>query len=127
MSESAYYPAGAYRDPNAPYNEARIPERSFDITCSQTLSKSVTVTTDKYCPEHDEEDGRTYANTEDTDWERVFADNSCYTPLQLIQLLGEVLTKDLEHGIVFKSPKFTEHLINECNDWIEDECEYIED
>ena len=70
MSEADYYPAGAYNDPRAPYNEVDIPERDFEVTISQTLSRTVTIVTDDYYPEYDEEDGHTYANTENTDWKR---------------------------------------------------------
>ena len=126
MREADYYAPGSYNDPSAPWNEVVIPERDFDVTCSQTLSKTVTVTTDHYNPEFDEEDGHTYANTSDTDWANEYHDNDYHTPLQLIQFLKQVLENDLQHGIVFKSPRFTQDLINECNDWQEDETEYIE-
>ena len=112
--------------PNTPWNEPIIPERDFDLTISQSLSKGVTVCTNQYNPEYDEEYGQTFANTEDTDWNKVFKENDYHTPLQLIQLLGEVLQKDLEHGIVFKNPRFTQELINECQGWIEDETEMVE-
>jgi len=79
MRESDYYPAGAYSDPNAPYNEVEVPERDFDLTVTETLKRTATVTTQKYCPEFDDEDGRTYANTDDTDWQEVYNDN--YMPL----------------------------------------------
>ena len=112
--------------PNTPWNEPIIPERDFDLTISQSLSKDVTVCTNQYNPEYDEEYGQTFANTEDTDWNKVFKENDYHTPLQLIQLLGEVLQKDLEHGIVFKNPRFTQELINECQGWTEDETEVVE-
>lgn len=112
--------------PNTPWNEPIIPERDFDLTISQSLSKDVTVCTNQYNPEYDEEYGQTFANTEDTDWNKVFKENDYHTPLQLIQLLGEVLQKDLEHGIVFKNPRFTQELINECQGWTEDETEMVE-
>lgn len=112
--------------PNTPWNEPIIPERDFDLTISQSLSKDVTVCTNQYNPEYDEEYGQTFANTEDTDWNKVFKENDYHTPLQLIQLLGEVLQKDLEHGIIFKNPRFTQELINECQGWIEDETEMVE-
>lgn len=112
--------------PNTPWNEPIIPERDFDLTISQSLSKDVTVCTNQYNPEYDEEYGQTFANTEDTDWNKVFKENDYHTPLQLIQLLGEVLQKDLEHGIVFKNPRFTQELINECQGWTDDETEIVE-
>ena len=126
MSEADFYPMGAYKDPSAPYNQVNIPDRDFDITISQSLSKDITVCTNRYNPEYDDEDGRTYFNTEDTDWTEVFKENGYHTPLQLIQLLGEVLQKDLEHGIVYQNPRVTQELINECSSWIADETEITE-
>jgi hypothetical protein len=125
---------------SAPFNEVDVPEQDFDVTCSQTLSKTVTITTNNYIPGasgvdyepndeggydavgwHDEDD------TSDTDWANEYHDNDYHTPLQLIQLLKQVLETNLQHGIVFKSPKFTQDLINECADWQEDETEYIQE
>ena len=127
MRESGYYPPGAEFDPSAPYNEPIIPDREFDVICSQTLSKSMTVTTNDYQPEFDEEDGRTYANTEDTDWSEAFANSGGYTPLELIQLFGQILESFFKCGIVFKTPKYTQDLINECKGWQDDDTEIMED
>ena len=57
MNAADYYPAGAYYDSNAPYNQAEVPERDFDVFISQTLSRETTVSTNKYTPEYDEENG----------------------------------------------------------------------
>lgn len=127
MRESGYFPAGAEFDPLAPYNEPIIPDREFDVVCSQTLSKSMTVTTNDYQPEFDEEDGRTYANTEDTDWFEAFESTGHYTPLQLIQLFGQILESFFKCGIVFKTPKYTQDLINECKGWQNDDTEIMEE
>ena len=64
------YPPGAAHDPNAPYNEPLIPERDFDVEVTITMSKVVTITTDNYVPEYDDEYGHTYANTENTEWDK---------------------------------------------------------
>lgn len=140
MSEADYYPAGAYRDPNAPYNQVDAPDKEFDVTCCQTLSKTVTVVTNNYTPgasgvdyEPDDEGGfcavgwQDSDDTSDTNWADEYHDNDYHTPMQLIQILKEVLESDLAHGTVYKNPKFTEHLISECDGWIEDEIEYLED
>jgi hypothetical protein len=138
MYDNYNYPAGADNE-MAPWNEPSIPEEDFEITCSQSLSKTVTVTTNNYIPgtsgvdyERDDEGG-TYVSpwhddpdTSDTDWAEEYHSNDYHTPLQLIQLLKQVLENDLKSGIVFKSPKFTQDLINECEGWTEDETEYIE-
>ena len=140
MGEADFYPAGAYNDPDAPYNQIDIPEKDFEVTCSQSLSKTVTVTTNNYTPgasgvdyEPDDEGGYCACewhdpdDTSDTNWSEEYHLNDYHTPLQLIELFGQFLKDQLAQGICFKSPAFTEHLIEECNNWIEDEIEYIEE
>lgn len=139
MIESGYYPAGSEFDPSAPWNEPVIPEKEFEVTCSQSLSKTVLVITDNYIPgasgvdyESDDEGGYTAVgwhdpdDTSDTNWAEEYHANDYHTPLQLIQLFEQVLKNNLEHGIVFRSSEFTQDLINECKGWTEDETEYIE-
>jgi hypothetical protein len=127
MSERDYYPAGAYDDPNAPYNEIVPPERDFDVTVSQTLSKSTTLTTSKYLPEVDEEDGKVYTDTSDTDWKEVYNEEA-YTPLQLIgklkDILEEIVAKGQVSGYLLHTYKT---LIEECEGWEEDDYEVIEE
>lgn len=138
MYDNYHYPPGADTE-NAPWNEPVVPEKDFDITCSQTLSKTVTVTTDNYTPgacgvdyEPDDEGGYCASSwqdpddTSDTDWENEFHENDYHTPLQLIELFKQCLEQQLSKGLVFKSPAFTEHLIEECSGWIEDETVYSE-
>lgn len=139
MIESGYYPAGSEFDPSAPWNEPVIPEKEFEVTCSQSLSKTVPVITNNYIPgasgvdyESDDEGGYTAVSwhdpddTSDTNWAEEYHANDYHTPDQLISLFGKFLTEQLQQGIVFKSPAFTNQLIEECKGWIEDETEYIE-
>ncbi len=139
MSLSNYPPGVSDNTVGAPWNEPTVPDEDFEVTCSQSLSKTVTVTTNNYIPgasgvdyEKDDEGG-TYASpwhddpdTSDTNWAEEYHNNDYHTPLQLIQILAQVLEKDLKNGIIFKSPKFTQSLIRECDGWIEDDVEYIE-
>ena len=132
MRESDFYPAGAYNDVNAPYNQSEVPEKEFEIVCSQTLSKTVEVFTDNYVPhvEREYDDGIVFCHrwddTTDTDWKEEFHNNDYHTPAQLIGLFKQFLEEQLSHGIVFKSPKYTENLIEECEGWEEDETVYEE-
>ena len=125
MSEADYYPPGAYNDPDAPYNQPVIPERDFDVTVSQTLSRNVKVTTDNYRPEYDDEDGCTYANTEDTDWKEVYGQQHL-TILELLEdykLRLEILKTTLADE---KEIKRINYLLSECEDWVEDDFEVNE-
>lgn len=146
---SGYYPAELTDwSPNAPWNEPVVPEKDFDITCSQSLSRTAVVTTNNYIPgaegvdyESDDEGGY-YASgwhdpddTSDTDWEKEYDECGYYTPLQLIQMLKEYVEKDLNNvGNIAKetnqNKEFLErkfkHLIEECDCWAEDETEFVE-
>lgn len=149
MSAADYYPAGAYRDPSAPFNQSDPEEKEFSVLCSQTLSKSATVLTDDYTPgdsgvdyEPDGEGGYYSSawqdpdDTSDTNWEAAYHDNDHYTPLELINEFKECLIKqwnilkDAEEandaGIKQEKRKI-KHLIEECSNWTEDEVEYLED
>jgi hypothetical protein len=141
------YPPGAVNDPNAPWNEPEVPEKDFDVTCSQCLSRTATVWTNNYIPgasgvdyEDDGEGGSCACgwhdpdDTSDTNWSEEYAECGYKTPLQLLQLLKQYIAKDLENvdAIAEKtnqSKAFLErkykHLIEECDCWTEDETEYI--
>ena len=58
MRDADYYPAGAYNDHNAPYNEASDPD-PIEVECDTavTLRKTITVETDNYALDFDEESG----------------------------------------------------------------------
>ena len=127
------FPAGADTS-DAPWNQTEVPEKAFEVTCCQVLSKTVTVTTNNYIPgtsgvdyESDDEGGYCASSwhdeddISDTNWSDEYSDNDYHTPLQLIQLFRQFLKEQYAHGIVFKSPCFTEYLIEECEGWCEDE------
>lgn len=150
MSEADYYPAGAYNDPNAPYNQEDVPDKDFEVTCSQTLSRTVTVTTNNYVPgasgvdyEPDDEGGccavgwQDPDDTSDTNWAEEYKENGFKTPLELIGLLKEYLEKDLRsiqedmlpNDRSYKATKarMLKGLIEECEGWTEDETEFIKE
>ena len=90
------YPPGAAHDQNAPYNEPLIPERDFDVEVTITMSKVVTITTDNYVPEYDDEDGHTYANTENTEWDKEFENSGHFTIADLIEELKGYVVEDMK-------------------------------
>ena len=45
MSDRDYYPAGAYNDPNAPYNQCDHPEIELGVTVTEYLTKSTSIIT----------------------------------------------------------------------------------
>ena len=125
MYDNYNYPIGA-DTPHAPWNEQEVPERCFDVLISQTLSKTTVVSTRDYIPEYEEEDGHTYADTSETDWEKAYSHSWHYTPIELIREFKEFLTKHLPDPIVdIKGFREFKHLIDECENWTEDETEVI--
>lgn len=75
MRDSDFYPAGAYSDPNAPYNQCDPPETELEVTVAERLVRSATIVTNNAYEVEDE--GHCYLETEDVnpreDYER---DNS---------------------------------------------------
>lgn len=122
MIESGYHPPGAEFDSRAPWNEITPPEEEFDITITQTLSKTVTVVTDEYelIIEHDEDGGYRELNTEDTDWKDVY-EREHHTPAQLISILKRILETGEE-----LSPRLKEYIIEDCENWCVDDYEISE-
>lgn len=52
---SGYYPPGAEYDPNAPYNQSEPPEVPVELTATETMTKTITVYTNKVWRVYDEE------------------------------------------------------------------------
>ena len=149
MREADYYAPGSYSDPSAPWNEVDVPEKEFDVICSQSLSRTATVWTNNYIPgasgvdyEPDDEGGCVAVgwqdddDTSDTCWGDEYKSNGYKTPLELIGLLKEYLEKDLRdlqrdmlpNDRSYKATKsrMLKGLIEECECWTEDETEICE-
>lgn len=139
---SGYYPAGLTDyTPGCPWSEPEVPEMDFEITCSQSLSRTATVTTNNYipCVEEGYDDGVGYhdewADTSETDWSKEYDESGYCTPLQLIQLFKEYLQRDLNRVDALAEERhenkaFLERklksLIEECDCWTEDDIEFCE-
>lgn len=148
LNSNSNYPAMSQSQwDSAPFNQPDVPEKEFEITCSQSLSKTVTVTTNNYIPGDEgvdwetDDEGHHYAShwqdapdTSDTNWAEEYHYNDHYTPIQLIELYKETLKEQLkswENMDEIPNAKAQirriEHLIEECENWTEDETEYVED
>lgn len=118
MSEADYYPAGAYSDPNAPYNEPIIPERDFDIDVEFVMSKTVTVTTNDYALEYDDEDGRENANTENTDWEQAYDNSGHLTIAEMLQELESYVKDDMTKTAPNSGKgRYLQRVLESCQGW----------
>lgn len=112
------YPPGAAHDQNAPYNEPLIPERDFDVEVTITMSKVVTITTDNYVPEYDDEDGHTYANTENTEWDKEFENSGHFTIADLIEELKGYVVDDMKTCATnTRKVSHLKRLLLACEDW----------
>ena len=141
MYDNYNYPAGA-DTPDAPWNQEDVPEKEFEVTCSISLSKTVSAYTNDYIPgasgvdyEPDDEGGL-YASgwhdpddTSDTNWSDVFADNHKTIP-ELLEEFKKFIQRDLDnidkaaeeqkHDKAFLKRKL-EFLLEECDNWTVDE------
>lgn len=132
MRERDYYPAMSESQwRSAPFNEPYIPEKDFDVTCSQSLSRTTTVCTNNYIPVVDEgyEDGvgwhEEYADTSKTNWREEYS-NTAYTPLEIIQKCGELCKYLLDRDMTDYGKNSLKKLMEECDGWTEDETEFCE-
>jgi hypothetical protein len=132
------YPPGAAHDPSAPYNQVDVPEKDFDVTCSQSLSRTAVVTTNNYTPgasgvdyEPDDEGGccacgwQDDDDTSDTNWSQEY-EKEHLTPIELIKKFKSLLL-DIDSPELRMNPCFQhkQYYISECEGWKDDETEYI--
>lgn len=128
---SNYPPGVSDHTKGAPWNDDdEMPEKEFEVVCTQTLSKAVPVWTRNYsvCIDEEYEEGVHFCSESydfsDTNWADEYHGNDYHNPLQLIELFKDFLEEQLKQGNVFKSPAFTRRLIEECSDWEEDDVTY---
>ena len=133
------YPDGlSDNTPGAPWNDPVIPEKEFEITVSQTLSKATSVWTDNYVPgargvdyEPDGEGGYSASgwqdddDTSDTDCNKICLENE-YSPLQIIQACEKITTALLSEGTKTVEGIWLPALISSCENWEEDDFEVME-
>ena len=123
---SDYFPAGAYYDPNAPYNEEVVQEREFEVNVTYTLAKdNVSVITNDYVPEYEDEDGYIMCDTQDTDWEEAYKGQHS-TVLQMLDLLKEYVSKELSNDVTASRKRFLQRVLEDCDGWYLVESEYEE-
>ena len=126
MNESAYYPAGAYDDPSAPYNEVERPERDFDCHVEVILEKDEVITTNDYIPEYGTEIGYGDIDTSETDWDGAY-ENNCITIPEMLRELKVYVEQDLAmSGKNSRKGKRLQRLLDACSGWVVKET-YIEE
>lgn len=117
-------PVGA-DTPNAAWNLELIPTLDFELSVSQTLSKTVDTRSNNYAYDYDAESKSKVINSEETDWKELYKEDH-YTPLDLIRIFKMHLQEELYRMGNTIDKSMYKHLIEECSNWVEDECEIIE-
>lgn len=121
---SGNYPPGQEHNPKAPYNQVDKPDKEFDVTVSQTLSKNTSVTTQDYI----EEDclyGPEF-DTSNVDWHEEYS-NQHYTPLDLINELKMIFETYKNGGTLEPTKQKINCILKECANWVQDDLEIIRD
>lgn len=117
MYDNYNYPLGA-DTPDAPWNEPVIPERDFDIDVEFVMRKAVTVTTNDYAPEYDDEDGREYANIENTDWEKAYDNSGHLTIAEMLQELESYVKDDMTKTAPNSGKgRYLQRVLESCQGW----------
>lgn len=108
---SDYYPAGAYHDPNAPYNQREIPE--IEVKCDVMVSvvrEGVPVMTDNYT--RDEDGIEVLQEYLPDDYENCHHD--------IPELLGELakyINGELTGDISRERRNELENMLSDCQGW----------
>lgn len=135
------YPPGAANDPTAPYNEPPSPEvMEFEVTVSQSLSKSTTVLSDQYDHYRDEDEDGYYdwIETENINWNEAYEETPHLTIEGLLEKFKEMLEEkvsEIEKQVKDNKPDHSQKkkldklnfLIEECQGWTLDESEVVKD
>lgn len=119
LSPNSNYPPMSQSEwDNAPFNEPVIPERDFDIDVEFVMSKTVTVTTNDYAPEYDDEDGRENANTENTDWEQAYDNSGHLTIAEMLQELESYVKDDMTKTAPNSGKgRYLQRVLESCQGW----------
>lgn len=124
MSDSSYYPAGAYSDPSAPYNEVSRDEIEMEQEVSCTLYGIGTFKTDEYIGGGYDEEGK---DPEEYTGDRkacYMVEEQMYTPLLLLGEYANILEELLSNDVNVLSKEQRDRIqlkIDSCRMWTEEE------
>lgn len=117
MSVRDYYPAGAYDDPSAPWNEQVIDPKEVECHATITIETDVLVKTDQYQSHIDDEDGSTYYEFDGVDWEDEY-NKSCITISEMLNELKKYVEQDIANtGKNTGRGRYLKRLLNACQGW----------
>lgn len=138
MIESGYYPPGTEFDTNAPWNQSDPEPVEVNVTISQSLSRSTTITVTDYIAkewedcEPDKEGGfyRTGGvdyDFSDSDLKGAYEEQEYTIPELLDYLKAYLITDIAECDKESGKKKKLQHILECCEDWEVDETEVVED
>ena len=114
MRDSDCYPAGAYNDPNAPYNEVEIPEIEVKCVTTMPMQKTISVMTDKY--EVDEDGDIELLDTYGDLREKVLDQH--YDIPTLLEELAKYIKGELAGGgLSLSRERYLSDLLDDCQGW----------
>lgn len=125
MSDKDYYPAGAYNDPNAPFNEPADPD-PIDINVMAVLrvSHETIVSTENYSETWDEEG---YHERElfdkNSDIERLYNEQHKTIPQLFDELARYINCELLSDGLSRSRRQELQDMLADCKGWTVEEVE----
>lgn len=124
MRDSDYYPAGAYNDANAPYNQHENEPIEVDCDTCVTLRKTITVETTNYYEEWDDETGASDINLLDgyNDLEE-YVGKQHIALTDLLEELAKYINGELQGDISHTRRCRLRQMLEDCQGWEQD---YIE-
>ena len=126
MRMSDYYPAGAYNDTNAPYNEVELPDIEVSCEVSITLTKNdAPVFTDNYVNDGDEY-GDEYDVLDSYSELAEKYDDQHYCMTGLLDELAKYIKGELQGDISRGRRNELERMLEDCQGWEEGDTD-IED
>lgn len=122
MRDRDFYPAGAYDDPNAPYNQPGDPD-PIGVTCDTyiTLRKDVTVETTNYWVEYDEEGyNETHLKDDYASLAELVEEQVTSLP-KMLEELAKYIKDELSGANISRARKRElEQMLEDCQGWSEE-------
>lgn len=117
MSDRAYYPAGAYDDPRAPYNEVENPALKFDVAVSNSLSRETSVWSKNYTQDPDDSEDCPSLENPYTEYEESYT--SLLDIINFAKKAAAYMVKTGNYEVESASTLF--NIIDSCYGWNVDE------
>jgi hypothetical protein len=114
MRGSDYYPAGAYYDANAPWNQVEVPDIEVKCVTTMPMQKTISVMTDQYTVD---EDGDTELLDNYGDLREKVLDQHYDIPT-LLEELAKYIKGELENGNLSYQRKLElNDMLDDCEGW----------